>query len=121
MADTTKENILLIAPHLSVLDDALFTLVIADVILQVGATYYGKKTEVAQRYLAAHVMQLTFNEGSSNIRKDKVGSVEREFDVRSILSNPTRYDTTAYGMVFWSLNRQSIPRFLTVTPDGNAS
>ena len=125
MGNTTKEKVILIAPELSSVVDELFTLILADVALEVSSASYGAKQEVAQRYLAAHYLTLSVGsaEGSASagsIKKEKVGEVEIEYSdsLKDILSSikASRFDETKYGRTFVSIRGTSILPLLVVTP-----
>lgn len=57
--DTTKANVLLIAPELSETSDELFTLVLADVAEEVTVRSYANGgIEIIQRYMVAHCLSI---------------------------------------------------------------
>jgi hypothetical protein len=125
MSNTTKANVILIAPELSTgVDDALFDLILADVALEVSSAGYGAKQEQAQRYLAAHYITLSKGtEGAANsgaVKKEKVGEVEIEYSdgLSSVLSGikATRYDETKYGRIFKGISRTAILPMKVYTP-----
>ena len=117
MANTTKDNVLKIAPELSVItDDTIWDLILEDVKDHTAAVW-GTNQEKAQRYLAAHLLTLAVSPFTGGISaasggartKEKVGEVEVNYkDVLSSLSDSNRYDTTKYGMIYNLIRRQSI-------------
>lgn len=125
MSNTTKENVILIAPELSVVSNELFTLILADVALEVSSASFGAKQEQAQRYLAAHYLTISTGSASSSasagsVKKEKVGEVEVEYSdsLKDILSSikASRFDETKYGRQFESVKRTAILPFLVTTP-----
>lgn len=114
--DTTKANILLIAPQLSTLDDAIFTLILSDVSKEVTSSAYGANEETAQRYLAAHYLTIindSVGAGSGStgfLSSIQTGDVSNDFDSSafSSLKDFCRYDATAYGRVFMGIKKRSI-------------
>lgn len=120
MADTTRTNVVIIAPELGNISKPLFDLVLADVAVEVG-TVFGRNQEKAQRYLAAHYLTLS---NPDNVSRDPnvVGSIsqlktgEESISYGDGIKDPTRYDTTSYGRVFESLKRSSVHPAVFVNP-----
>jgi len=73
MADTTVDNVLAIAPHLSSLDDSTIDLYIEDAIEELKGTSLADN-ERAQRYLAAHY-------GTINVRRATSEEIKNELSV----------------------------------------
>ncbi len=120
MSNTTKDNILAIAPGLSSLADASFDLVLADVADQVKSSVFGKKTEIAQRYLAAHLLteiqQHSQGGGKSGpITSEKTGDIAVSYAQINI-KDANRYDTTFYGREFNRFCKRCIVAFKVITP-----
>ena len=66
MSHTTKANVLLIAPELSVItNDDIWNLALADVQLFVSYAKFGNKQEIAERNLVAHFLTLNTLSGSA--------------------------------------------------------
>ena len=99
MADTTKANVLLIAPELSTVTDATFTLVIADAVLEFGSDEFGDQEEIVQRYYVAHNLTLLESTGTGGgaIKKEKVHHVEKEY---ATVFNDSELLATKYGAIF---------------------
>lgn len=113
MADTTQTQVLAIAPELADVAAETWTIVLADVALQVTEKVYGKKQEIAQRYLAAHRLTMI-------ARSDKGGVVtsERTGDVATTYAaaGGSDYSETVYGREFERIRRGTVAGFMTVTP-----
>ncbi len=126
MANTTKANVILIAPEFSSVSDGLFDLILADVALEVSSAGYGAKQEQAQRYLTAHYLTISgagasgSSSNSGSVKKEKVGEVEIEYSdgLSSVLSSvkASRYDETKYGRLFEAISRTAILPLKVVTP-----
>lgn len=104
MADTTKANVLLIAPELSTVSDDLFTLVLADAALEFTDDEFvdadsNDREEIIQRYWVAHNLTLLNRSslGSGAIKKEKVHHVEIEY---STVFNDSELLSTRYGAIF---------------------
>jgi hypothetical protein len=112
MPDTTIDNVLAIAPELEKISQEAWDMILADVALLVG-TNWGRKQEVAQRYLAAHKLTLIS-------REDKGAGItsERTGDVATTYATPGQedYSETVYGREYQRLRRGAIAGFMTVTP-----
>jgi len=125
MSDTTSANIKLIAPELTAFIDAnpsAVSLVLADAVLMVSDTIYGKFEERAQRYLAAHLLTLISNASSGSggsaagaVSRERVGEVEIEYAV-SGGSCGSVYSSTSYGRTFMDIKRGAVPSFTVMTP-----
>jgi hypothetical protein len=113
MADTSQVQVLAIAPELASVAVEAWTAVLSDVALQVNEKVYGRKQELAQRYLAAHRLTLI-------ARSDKGGVVtsERTGDVATsyAAAGGGDYSETVYGREFERIQRGTVAGFMTVTP-----
>lgn len=125
MGNTTKANVLLIAPQLSSVTDEAFNLILADVAEEVSSAGFGAKQEQAQRWLAAHYLTMIFgadgtgaSSGTGAIKKEKVGEVETEYSTETLsrIKGLTRYDETGYGRQFESIKKKSIVPFKVIAP-----
>ena len=121
MALTTKDNVLLIAPELSIASNDLWDMVFADVGNAISTSVFGAKTERAARYWVAHNMTLLADSslaGSSGpITKEKVGDVMREYaKIVSVSESEKDYSRTGYGQTFLSIRKACIPLFKVVPP-----
>ena len=98
----------------SVVNSAVFELVLADVARQVSYDVYGPNQEEAQRYLAAHILvsMLPGDEGATSgaVKSEKVGGVSVSYSDSGnyVHADVTRYDTTVYGMRFQSILNHSV-------------
>ena len=107
MADTTKANVLLIAPALSaVTDDNVWNIILADVALEVTVDDVCKEAmqEPIQRWLAAHVMTVSTGVGlpgsgaaGKTINREKVGDLEVEYNGVDTISG---LEATKYGLEY---------------------
>jgi hypothetical protein len=122
MGDTTRDNVIAIAPELASVSQEAFDLVLADVKVEAPASIYKSRTEQAQRYLAAHYLTISgaspsfAGSGTSGpLTKKKVGEVEESYGNVSI-KDATRYDTTSYGKVFKMVRDQVLVGIRSITP-----
>ncbi|MCK5605467.1 DUF4054 domain-containing protein [Candidatus Pacearchaeota archaeon] len=116
MADTTKENVWLIAPEFKCTSPAIIVLVLEDVSGMVGSSY-GKKEEIAQRYLAAHLLTLLAEEGETGVRTGIMQ--ERLGDESVTYSKPDKwssFNSTKYGIMYEMLAKRSVPTANFITP-----
>lgn len=103
MADTTRENVVAIAPHLdTVEDDPLFNLILDDAARIITSSVYNDDEEMAQRYWVAHVLTQLQNsaDGGANIIEEKVDRVEIKLGALKGITDPNRFDTTPYGQQY---------------------
>lgn len=120
MGNTTKANVLLIAPELAVVTDDLFNLVLADVALDITSGIYGARQERAQRYLVAHVLTLsgvisTSSKIAGPTTAEKVGDVSTSSWALN-LRDTNRYDETIYGRTFNLIRKSCIVKFRHIGP-----
>ena len=112
MADTTQSAVLSIAPELASVSQDAWDTVLADAALQIGANW-GRKQEMAQRYLVAHRLTLI-------ARKDKMGEITSErtgdVSVSYATGGSGDYSETVYGREFERIRRGTFAGFMTVTP-----
>ena len=112
MADTTQSAVLAIAPELAAVSQDAWDTALSDAALQVGPNW-GKKQEMAQRYLVAHKLTLI-------ARADKGGEItsERTGDVATTYAaaESGNYSETAYGREYDRIRHCTIAGFMTVTP-----
>ena len=105
---TTKAEVLLIAPELSVItDDNVWTLILSDVANELDPLAFGIQYDVATRYLAAHLLTLARNIGGGAISpaagvdtSESAGrvSVSRTMFASLLSDGLRRLDLTKYGM-----------------------
>ena len=104
---TTKANILLIAPELSAMSDNAFSLAIADAVAIVTLPSCPAKVEMAQRYLAAHLLTIARPEASGGLSpsgaaltSEKAGRESRGYGSAVQNSGSFGYGSTKYGIMF---------------------
>lgn len=128
MADTTSDNVKLIAPELATFigdNGNLVTLILSDVAGQVDSATYRSKQEQAQRYLAAHLLTIS-EQGSSGassgaggpLKREKVGQLEKEYATGSTsgVTGVSRLDETKYGRIFVDIRKGCVLGFQAVAP-----
>ena len=125
MGDTTKANVLLLAPELKdkLGFDDLYELLAADVRAMVTAAIYGTQQERAQRYMVAHLATLS---GVSSVPPNAAGPVEVEkvgdvwvtYKASAVTDGVTRLDETRYGRVFTTIRKSTVMNFRTFGPGG---
>lgn len=121
MALTTKDNVLIIAPELSTVDNTLWDLLLSDVSNHISSSVFGSKTEEAARYWVAHRLTLLNDKSTSNvsgpITKHRVGDVMKEYvRLQSVNSSESDYLRTAYGSTFLSIRKSCVIAFDSVPP-----
>lgn len=104
MADTTKANILIIAPELSTVSDDAFNLIIADAVREFTEDEYGDNEEVVQRWWCAHMLTVSNNApgsgiGAGPVKRERVDDVEIEYD-NNTSGVDIGYNSTRYGIEF---------------------
>ena len=125
MGDTTKANVLLLAPELkdkAGFDD-LYELLAADVRAEITEAIYGSQQERAQRYMVAHLATLS-GVSSSNadavgpLVTEKVGDVSKTYGLVQWAGGVERLDETRYGRVFMTIRKATVMSFRTFKPGG---
>jgi len=110
MADTTKANVLLIAPELSTVSDDLFTLILADAALIIDENFCASAyQEILQRYFVAHSVSVDSSSGSTGgaVERERVGDVEREYaNNTSPNINDMALGSTKYGLEYLRLKKR---------------
>jgi len=122
MSDTTKSNVLLIAPELDIdISDDTWTIILSDVSASVTYSIYGAQQERAQRYLAAHLLTLSIDSplrssgASGPITSEKTSEVSVNY-AQSKRKRQSQYDETSYGRIFAQIRKNKIIPFLSVVP-----
>ena len=100
MSNTTRANVLAIAPELSTgITDDQWTLILSDVADEITISIFKSRQEIAQRYLAAHKLTLVKTGGSGeafsvgSISSKSVGDVSVSYAVSTDKNNPvTKYE-----------------------------
>lgn len=121
MGNTTKNNIVAIAPELSKIPAGMMDLVLADIANDVGANF-GVNQEKAQRYLGAHMLTLLNPDSGSNpdavggVKSERNEEVQIQYDGLSGLKDKNRLDTTKYGVIYNDIVNKSIIPFMVITP-----
>jgi hypothetical protein len=100
-------------PVIQALDDndEVVTLVLDQVALEVPESVFGRFTELAQRYLAAHLLKMAHNSANADgkLASETVGSVSQSFTL-PYFTTKTVLGATQYGMEFLELrNRVIVP------------
>jgi hypothetical protein len=121
MGNTTRNNIVAIAPELNKVPAGMMELVLVDIANTVGANFGGRQEE-AQRYLGAHLLTLLNPDSGSNpdavggVKSERNEEVQIQYDGLSGLKDKNRLDTTKYGVMFNAIAQQSIIPFMTIIP-----
>lgn len=115
MGNTTRQKLFLIAPEFKSTLLALINLVLEDVQRMVGSQY-GNNQEVAQRYLAAHILTIISPEGhdvGTGVSKERLG------DENVTYLKPDKwseFNSTKYGILYLRYAKGSVPTAMFVTP-----
>lgn len=99
--NTTKDNVILIAPELSTVSDALFELILSDVAVFVSETFYAKEgVEIIQRYMVAHCLSVLNSDSVERFQSESIdkASISRFSD--------EELKSTKYGAQVISLKRR---------------
>lgn len=117
---TTLTNVKAIAAddeNIQALDDEdpAVTLALADVGRIVLEGVYGNQTEMAQRYLAAHLLSLAFTEagGRGPLSSETIGGITQSWTL-PYLNQHTVVASTQYGLMFLEISRRRIAPALVV-------
>lgn len=91
-------------------------LVLADVALYVPEAHYLGRTELAQRYLGAHLLSVAYQPegGRGPLSSESVGGVSRSFTL-PYLNQKTVLGSTQYGLMFLEIRRSITAGFRVVT------
>lgn len=110
MADTTQVNVEAIAPHLTTVAEALWTLILADAARKITGAVYADDEEEAQRYWVAHVLTLLQNsaDGGLYVMEETVDRVTIKPGALKGIDDPNRFDTTPYGQHYNTLRKAHI-------------
>lgn len=98
--------------------DALFDLILGDVITQVTEDNFGDEEERAQRYLTAHILSLTNVDEDGNavdleFTSEAVGDVQYKKDAKSKQGkDESYYKSTSYGAIYYDIYLRHYFRFL---------
>lgn len=99
--NTTKANVLIIAPELSTVSDATFTLFLADVAEEITTQLISEEAqEKAQRYLTAHLLTLHNGGTAGNVKSESAGRASITYAGGDML-DPDMLSKTKYGAEFW--------------------
>lgn len=127
MSNTTKAQILLIAPELNNLtdpSDLIWNQILEDVAGDVGSTAFGTLQEKAQRYKAAHHLSLILetqtggsSSGTGSLTMDKNGDVLKQYS-SPIKANKAMspYERTTYGKEYLSIRNRCVVGFRGIVP-----
>lgn len=99
MADTSKANVLILAPELSTIGSDLFSMTLDDVAAELTVTEIREDMqEKAQRYLTAHL--LSVGKGAvGNFASQSVGRVSVSYSPSSMF-DVNQLQRTKYGLEF---------------------
>ena len=107
---TTKTLILSIAPDLSAMTDDQFAQAIVDAAVLVTLPGCPSKIELAQRYLAAHLLEIArpqdsggSNSSGSALTGEKAGRESRNYGSAPKTASATDYSSTKYGVMYMSI------------------
>lgn len=117
MSDTTKENVLAIAPELkSQIQLATFNMILADVASEVGSIF-GDQQEKAQRYLAAHYLTILSQEDptKADVKSERLRDEQVVYNVSSG-KDSTQFDLTTYGKMYKSIRKSAVMAATMITP-----
>lgn len=104
----TWTHVLEIAPELSVVAPSTRAALLEDVALQVSASAWGTRADLASKYLAAHLATLSQRGGagpSGAVGGESVGDVSISYLSGTPPANATDYASTTYGREFARLLR----------------
>lgn len=99
-------------------DDALVTLVLDEVDKLVDVDRFGTLTEMAQTYLAAHLLSQALNDpgGRGPLSSESVGGVSQSWTL-PYLNNYSVLGATQYGMMYREIVARRITPAIAVPPD----
>ena len=109
-----------VAPEYAALSNATLDIFAAEAELEVSVKAFGKRYPRAVALITAHLINMSkrSEDGSSSssgeLKKIKVGDLEREFAVSSDSKSSGSYNLTTYGKEFLRLRKQSLmgPKFV---------
>ena len=112
-----SSNLVLTAVDLPFAGDTLFSLILADAIIEITEERYDTEEERAQRYLIAHILTLANIDpenvdNDSNIIKAAVGDVQYERGSGSGTALEEFYAQTSYGLIFYQIWLRHYFRFI---------
>jgi len=101
MADTSKANVLIIAPELSTIDNDLFDLTLDDVAAELTTSEIREdQQEKSQRYLTAHLLTLgKLTASVGNFASQSIGRVSVSYAPSSMF-DANQLQKTRYGLEF---------------------
>ena len=111
---TTKADILLIAPELSDMTTDQFNLAIADSSVLVSMASCSSKTNIAQRYLAAHLLTIArpdsggLSPSGASVTGEKAGRESRTYGTASSSIDAGDYSLTKYGIMYMSVIKSCV-------------
>lgn len=103
----TQADITKIAPEFTVasVGQPAFDLAIADSALMINAIRWGTRADMAQRYLAAHLIALAFPDLSPPlVTREMAGGVSRDYAI-AMPTDQRALATTRFGRVYLDLLR----------------
>lgn len=101
----TRDDIVAIAPEFAGLSQNVFTVAIADSALLINAPKWGTRADMAQKYLAAHMIGMSHpDEASPVVSQESAGGVSRMYAV-GFDADPRSYSLTRHGRFYLDLLR----------------
>ena len=91
-------------------DDPVVLQVMDQVELQVSESTYGRFTQIAQTYLAAHFLKMAFNSANADgkLSGETIGGISQEFTL-PYFTTKTVLGATQYGMQFLEYRNMVLP------------
>jgi hypothetical protein len=105
MANITNQDVICLNDKFSSIAPALVTDIVNDVILTVSDDF-GNRKKMAQRYLAAHYLQLIVDAGGHSkagaLKSEKIADWSREY-AQNNYKDSNRFDETIWGKTYFSI------------------
>ena len=103
-----------VAPEFKEMSNAELDVFAEQAKCEVSESKFGKKYDRAVALITAHLIKLSErskngnSDGTGQIRKVKVGQLEREYDTGSDSASDDTYNLTQYGKEFIRIRRQTL-------------
>lgn len=110
-------------PEFDSVADATVNLFISDAALSINTSVFGNKSDLANIYLAAHLLSLSDVSGggggaAGQITEEKVGDLTRKYGSGSVSVNNDGINSTKYGQAYLRLRKESVLKPILVKPTG---
>ena len=116
LSNITWADVVVVAPNLATPVVGFQTLILAYVNEHVlVGTEASEKTDMARRYLAAHMAEMTMSGSSVSggvVTSEKVDDLERQYAGASLAGTDPNLDATTYGKMYKYIVRNSVARFV---------